>query len=57
MRAGDAIVDTMMVRDFWHITDEVDIMSEANKHIDVVNEMVLCFMEFASEFIWKFCSR
>jgi hypothetical protein len=52
---ADDIVDSIVVRQIWQIPRGVDLREEIDKVADWVHYIVLAFVDFAGEFIWKYC--
>ena len=54
---ADDVVDTAVVQGIWHIDKSADIQAEADKVADRVHKILLTFVDFAGEFIWKYCEE
>jgi hypothetical protein len=52
---ADDIVDSIVVRQLWKIPRDADVREEADKIADEVHAILLRFLDFCGEFIWKFC--
>lgn len=52
---ADDVVDSMVVRKFWQIPRSADLREEADKIADEVHAVLLRFVDFCGEFIWKYC--
>lgn len=52
---ADDIVDSIVVRQIWKIPRAADVRAEADKVADEVHGILLLFLDFSGEFIWKFC--
>lgn len=55
-KAADDLLDSIVVRQIWNIPRNADLRIEADKIADQVNQIFLWFMDFAGEFIWKYCN-
>lgn len=54
-RIADDVVDSIVVRQIWDIPANADVRAEADKIADRVHHIFLWFIDFAGEFIWKYC--
>jgi hypothetical protein len=50
-------VDSIVVRQIWGIPRDKDLRAEIDIIADEVHQLFLCFVDFAGEFIWKYCGR
>jgi hypothetical protein len=41
----------------WRIPHSADVRAEADKVIDYIRAVFIAFMDFAGDFIWKYCRR
>jgi hypothetical protein len=53
--AADDIVDSIVVRQLWDIPRAANQREEADKIADEVHAVFLLYVDFAGEFIWKYC--
>jgi hypothetical protein len=56
-KAAADVVDSTVVRQIWHIPRNVDLRSEADRIADHLHQVFLWFMDFAGEFIWRYCGN
>ncbi|MCX7143738.1 MAG: hypothetical protein NT123_22380 [Proteobacteria bacterium] len=56
-KAADDIVDSVVVRQIWGIPRSADVRLEADKVADELHQVFLWFVDFAGEFIWKYCGN
>ena len=56
-KVADDIIDSIVVRQVWDIPRDADLRIEADKILDYVHQIFLWFMDFSSEFIWKYCEQ
>ena len=54
-KVADDVVDSVVVRQIWAIRRTADLRVEADKVADYVHQICLWFVDFAGEFIWKYC--
>ena len=54
-KVADAVVDSIVVRQLWKIPRELDLHTEADRTAEEVHRVFLFFLDFAGEFIWKYC--
>jgi hypothetical protein len=54
-KIADDIVDSIVVRQIWAIPRELDVRIEADRIADRVHQILLWFVDFSGEFIWKYC--
>lgn len=54
-KIADDVVDSIVIRQIWNIPTDADLRLEADKISDYVHQIFLWFMDFAGEFIWKYC--
>lgn len=54
-KVADDIVDSIVCRQIWAIPRDADLRIEADKTADRVHQIFLWFVDFAGEFIWKYC--
>jgi hypothetical protein len=52
---ADDLVDSIVVRQLWSIPRTADLRIEVDKIADEVNAIMLRYLDFAGEFIWKYC--
>ena len=52
---ADDIVDSVVVRGIWSVPRSADLRTEVDKIADRVHQILLSFVDFSGEFIWKFC--
>jgi len=53
-KLADEIIDSIIVHQIWKIPKTSDIRVEVDKVADYVHQIFLCFMDFSTEFIWKY---
>lgn len=53
--AADAVLDTIVVRELWQVPWARPAGEGANEAVWKTHLMYLDFMDFAGEFIWKYC--
>ena len=56
-KAADSVVNNIVCHQIWGIPETADVMDEANKKVDRCHEIFLLFVDFAGEFIWKYCQE
>lgn len=56
-KAGDEIMDKIVVRHIWNIPRDKNLREETDAIADRMHEIFLTFMDFAGEFIWKYSER
>ncbi|MHB1215354.1 MAG: hypothetical protein ACYCY9_10235 [Thiobacillus sp.] len=56
-QVADAVVDGIVVRQIWGIQRDQNVRTEADKVADRVHQILLWFVDFSGEFIWKYCER
>jgi hypothetical protein len=54
-RPANEIVDSIVVRQIWKIPRTADLRSEADKAAARVHQIMLWFVDFAGEFVWRYC--
>jgi hypothetical protein len=54
-KIADDVVDSIVVRQIWNIPRDADLRTEADRIADEVHQIMLSFVDFAGEFIWKYC--
>jgi hypothetical protein len=54
-RVADDVVDSIVVRQIWKIPRDADLRTEADRIADEVYHIFLLFLDFAGEFIWRYC--
>lgn len=53
---ADRIVDTIVCHQVWGISEQAgNVAAEADKKVDKSHEIFLTFVDFAGEFIWRYC--
>jgi hypothetical protein len=52
---ADAIVDHVIWRGLWGVSPDGDSSARADEVAMTIHELFLSFMDFAGEFIWKYC--
>jgi len=55
-KVADEIANNVVVHQIWKIDKNSDIDEKADEMADKMDEVLLCFVDFAGEFIWKYCS-
>ncbi|HLO50388.1 hypothetical protein [Polynucleobacter sp. MWH-Aus1W21] len=55
-KVADEIANNVVVHQIWKIDKNSDVDEKADEMADKMDEVFLCFMDFAGEFIWKYCS-
>jgi hypothetical protein len=53
-KVADDIVDSIVTRQIWRIPRDKDIRTEADQIAERVREILLWFVDFSGEFIWKY---
>lgn len=56
-KPADDIMDSIVVRQIWSVPRDKDLRTEADRVADEIHRIFLCFVDFAGEFIWKYCGR
>ncbi len=56
-KASDDIVASIVVRQIWGVTGDLDIRKETNEAVDYIYKVCLSFLDFSGEFIWSYCSK
>jgi hypothetical protein len=54
-QVADDIVDSIIVRQIWKAPKEVDVRRGADEAGDRIHAVFLQFLDFAGEFIWRYC--
>jgi hypothetical protein len=54
-KVADDVVDSIVVHKFWEIPRGEKQGLKTDAHADEVHQIFLQFMDFAGEFIWKYC--
>lgn len=54
---ADEILDRIVVREIWKIPEAADLRNEADKMALWIHEVLLAFVDFSGEFIWKYLGR
>lgn len=54
---ADEILDRIVVREIWKIPETADLRAEADKMALWIHEILLAFVDFCGEFIWKYVGR
>lgn len=54
-KMADDIVDSIVVRQIWGISPDADVRAEVDKIADRVHQILLWFVDFSGEFIWRYC--
>lgn len=54
-KIADDVVDSIVVRQIWNIPRGGDLGAESDRIADEVHEIFLLFLDFAGEFVWKYC--
>jgi hypothetical protein len=55
-KVADDVVDSIVVRQIWNIPRDADLRAEADAIAEhEVHKIVLWFLDFSGEFIWKYC--
>jgi hypothetical protein len=52
---ADRVVNDIVCHEIWRIPRDADVMDEANKIADRCHEIAMLFLDFAGEFIWRYC--
>jgi hypothetical protein len=56
-KVADDVVDSIVVRQIWAIPRYADMRAEADKVADRAHQIFRWFVDFAGEFIWKYCGH
>jgi YD repeat-containing protein len=56
-KIADDIVDSIVVRQIWKIPKSADTRNEADKIADRIHQIFLWYVDFAGEFIWRYCKK
>jgi hypothetical protein len=54
---ADEILDRIVVREIWKIPEPADLRTEADKMAMWIHDILLAFVDFCGEFIWKYIGR
>ncbi|MFZ0479152.1 MAG: hypothetical protein WAL71_08380 [Terriglobales bacterium] len=54
---ADEILDRIVVREIWKIPEPADLRTEADKTAMWIHDILLAFIDFCGEFIWKYVGR
>lgn len=54
-KVADDVIDGIVVRQIWKIPRRSNLREEADKVADRVHQIFLWFVDFAGEFIWRYC--
>ena len=54
-KIADDVVDSIVVRQIWKIPRDLDLRTEADKVLEFTDRIVLSFLDFSGEFIWRYC--
>lgn len=52
---ADNLLDSIVVRQIWKVPKSANVRVEADKIADRVHQIFLWFVDFAGEFIWRYC--
>lgn len=55
-KVADDLIDSIVVRQIWKIPRGTDLRVEADNVAIYVHQIFLWFMDFSTEFIWKYCA-
>lgn len=53
-KVADDVVDSIVVRQIWKIPREADLRAEADTIANEVHKILLLFLDFSGEFVWKY---
>lgn len=53
-RVADDIVNSIMVREIWRIPGDSDLRVEVDHVTDEAHQILLWFVDFSGEFVWKY---
>jgi hypothetical protein len=56
-KIADDIVDSIVVRQIWGVPSGKELRAEVDRIADEIHQIFLRFVDFAGEFIWKYCER
>ncbi|CAN7769962.1 hypothetical protein LJR290_007472 [Variovorax sp. LjRoot290] len=56
-QVADDIVDSVVVRQLWGVPQGTDVRAGTDAVADRIHTIFLTFMDFAGEFIWRYCQR
>ena len=54
-KPADDIVDRIVVRQIWDVPSDKEVRAEVDRIADEIHEVFSCFVDFAGEFIWRYC--
>ncbi len=54
---ADQIIDSIVIRNFWEIPEDMDAQDAADQVVGEIHEIFVHFMDFAGEFVWKYFER
>jgi hypothetical protein len=54
-KVADDVVDSIVIRQIWKIPRDADLRAQADATAEEVHKIVLWFLDFSGEFIWKYC--
>lgn len=54
-KVADDVVDSIIVRQIWKIPRDADLRAKAEAIADEVHKILLLFLDFSGESIWKYC--
>lgn len=54
-KIADDVVDSIVVHQIWGIPRTLDTQVEADRIADRVHQILLWFIDFSGDFIWKYC--
>jgi hypothetical protein len=53
-KVADDIIDSIVVRQIWHIPRSAELRAKADKVVGYLYQILLHFLDFSGEFIWKY---
>jgi hypothetical protein len=54
---ADEVIDSIVVRDIWQVPEDVPEREGADSAAWDMHKIYLAFMDFAGDFIWKYCEE
>jgi hypothetical protein len=56
-KLADDIIDNIVVHQIWQVEPGASVSEEADGIADELHRIFLSYMDFAGEFIWRYCER
>ncbi len=56
-KVADDVVEHIVVHQIWQVAPGSNVSEEADQIADALHRIFLSYMDFAGEFIWRYCER